>query len=190
LSAALVYERPRVWTWHIGSLQPIEAEAGAFDHCLDRPVQMAAPADTLPCRRQPVLPSPHAFVRCQSVLHEQQPAAWLEHAANLAEAPSASGIVHSVQVVTTVSIVLLSWEMAAADSSINLTGMGIRSPTCRAIAMSCGAGSRPTISRNSGRRTASSAHSDLQHPPFRRGDHPLPIRRQASVTHHEMAESR
>jgi hypothetical protein len=84
-SASLVYEGLRLWTWHIGGLQPVEAESGAFDHRPDRPVQMTASADTLPCGRQPVLPSPHSDVRCQSVLDKQQPAIWFEHAAHLAE---------------------------------------------------------------------------------------------------------
>jgi hypothetical protein len=60
-----VYEGHGLWTWHIGGL--------------------TASADTLKCRRQPVLPSPHAVVRCQSVLDEQQPTIWFEYAAHLAE---------------------------------------------------------------------------------------------------------
>src|SRR5260370_5571838 len=43
-------------------------EPGAFDHFLDWPVQMTDPSDTLPCRRQPVLPPPYALFRSQPML--------------------------------------------------------------------------------------------------------------------------
>jgi hypothetical protein len=90
-----------------------------------------------------------------------------------------------------VSTALSSSGMAAADSSMNVTGIGIRSATCRAIAMSRGAGSRPHDFVHVGpveRQVQPRSDTDLQHSSFRRGDHPFSMRHQAPVAHHEMAE--
>ena len=82
---------------------------------------------------------------------EQQTAAWLYHAAHLAERCPACGMVHNVQVVTTVSMLLSSNGIDSAEPSMNVVGIDDAVAVRLAIAMSCGDGSNPKISRTAAR---------------------------------------
>src|SRR4051812_20412212 len=70
--AALIKIAHHPWCLRqIAVLDLSDAEAGALDQGLDRPIEMTATADPLPERRQPVLPFAHAFFWRQAMLDEQ-----------------------------------------------------------------------------------------------------------------------
>src|SRR5258708_24126263 len=83
--AAFIHERHRLRSGDIAGFDAVDAEATPFDHGTDRTVEVTAPADTPPGRRQPILPSAHALVGGQTVLDEQQLAARPQYAPHLGE---------------------------------------------------------------------------------------------------------
>src|SRR6516225_6043131 len=67
-STTFVHERHRFRAAHVAGLKPIELKAGAFDQRSDRAVEMAAAAQALPDRGQPVLPPNDVWIRRTTML--------------------------------------------------------------------------------------------------------------------------
>src|SRR5437763_595200 len=82
---AFVHEGHWLWTPHIASLEPIDAEAAALDHDADGSIEVAAATNASPCRRQSILPIAHALIRGESVLDERQATASSQHATHLGQ---------------------------------------------------------------------------------------------------------
>src|SRR6266436_9350007 len=78
--AAFVHETHRLRPGDVAGLDPVDAESCAFDHAPDRAVEVTAAAATPPDRRQPILPPAHALVGRETMLYEQELAAWPQHA--------------------------------------------------------------------------------------------------------------
>jgi hypothetical protein len=66
-------------------VQPIELKAGAFDQRSDRAVEMAAAAQALPDRGQPILPPNDVWIGRKTVLDEQQTPTGSEHPTHVAQ---------------------------------------------------------------------------------------------------------
>ena len=93
----------------------------------------------------------------------------------------ASGMVHSVQVVTTVSMLRSSSGTASAEASSSSTGTGAPAARSRAMRSSSGDGSSPmtgTDGRPVERQVQPRSDADFQHAPFGRADHALAERNQ------------
>ena len=138
----LVHERHRLRAGHVASIQSFEPKACVLDHRGNRAVEMAPAANPLPYRRQRVLPPHHVRIWRATMLNEQEAPARLSARRISWSARLTSGIVHNVQVVTTVSTLALSNGILSAEPSIKFTGK-LRLPTCRAMFNSLGEGSSP-----------------------------------------------
>lgn len=144
--AAFVHKRQRSWTAHVTGFDPLELETCALDQYFNRAIEVAAAADTFPGRRKAVLPPTHVRFRSAAVFDEEEPSAGLKHAIDLPERRWASGMLHNVQVITTLSTLLSSNGIASAEPSTNSTRPEARYPARRAIERSLGEGSRPITS--------------------------------------------
>ena len=111
-SPTFVHERHWLGTFDVARLELQDGEPGALNQLLDGPIQVAAPADTLPSGCQPILPLADSLIRRPSVLDKQKLTVQLHYAAHSRSALIACGIVHSVQVVTTVSML---WASSGID---------------------------------------------------------------------------
>src|SRR5215472_1514559 len=83
--ATFIHKRHRFRAAHVPGLEPIELKAGALDQRFDRAVEMAAAAQALPDRGQPILPPNDVWIRRATVLDKQQMPTGSEHPTHLAE---------------------------------------------------------------------------------------------------------
>ena len=122
-SGALIYEGDELWARDIAGIHLRNFESCVLHKRGDWAVKMASAPDSLPHRRQSILPLAYSLIGSKSVFNEQKLPIWLEDAPHLRKRGHTSGIVHSVQVETTVSILASSSGIDSAEPSINFGGM-------------------------------------------------------------------
>src|SRR6516164_436531 len=83
--ATFIHKRHRFRAAHVAGLEPIELKAGALYQRSDRAVEMAAAAQALPDRGQPILPPAHIRIGRLAVLDEQQASGRPKHATRFVE---------------------------------------------------------------------------------------------------------
>lgn len=70
-------------TFHIACLESFDPETCILDEAADGPIQVTAPADASPDRRETILPAAYPRVRRAAVLHKEQASARFQDAAHV-----------------------------------------------------------------------------------------------------------
>src|SRR5215469_5595877 len=79
----LKHEGPWVRSFHIAGFDGINLKPGCPNQVVHLTIEVTAPTDPLPIRRQTMLPASNPNFRRQTVLDEKQSPAWLENPPHL-----------------------------------------------------------------------------------------------------------
>jgi len=131
---ALVHECHELGSRHVTALQAVDLEPGPRKEGLDRSIEMTATAHPGPKRIETILPLPHTGPRSQSrgPAKSSRPLG-LRTRRISSSARRISGIVHIVQVETTVSTLWSSSGMRSAEASRKLSGRSRSADFCCAM---------------------------------------------------------
>ena len=70
---------------HIAGFKAIELKPGSLDKRANSAIEMTTPTNTLPDRRQTILPPHDIWIGCPTVLDKQQMSTWLEYTVDFAK---------------------------------------------------------------------------------------------------------
>ena len=141
----------------IAGLQPLDRETRPLEQPVGPLVEAAAARHTPPSGRQPALPAGERRRPGEAVLDEVQRPPGTSTLRASRSAASGSGMLHSAQVTTTVSMLASASGRCSADCSSRRTGKGSHAPTFAAPGPTGRPPGRPPADRQlRGRRAAGS----------------------------------